>query len=171
MGPQTKPAHAILDQFHKASEEIGNNSDLLAWLPTLQQYTPGTLAECEEAIDLSRSLAKEWSYEYMHREEDQSDRESLSESLADFLGNREKFKSHGRRISIDQANDHGFATVKLENDQKLQDLVLSVFHATIHTHTGRGIDKIIENHDGRSVLKTRTVKEGQGSNPDRSQSG
>ena len=41
----------------------------------------------------------------------------------------------------------------LEKDQKEQDLVLSVFHATTHTFVGTTAVKIIENHLGKAFIK------------------
>jgi len=43
----------------------------------------------------------------------------------------------------------------LENDQELQDLVLSVFHATTHTFNGTTAVKIIENHNGKAFIKAQ----------------
>ncbi len=43
--------------------------------------------------------------------------------------------------------------VPLEKDQTLQDLVLSVFHATTHTFNATGAVKILENHLGKAFIK------------------
>ena len=45
----------------------------------------------------------------------------------------------------------------LEEDQQLQDLVLSVFHASTHTFNGTAAVKIIENHIGKAFIKLRPV--------------
>ena len=45
----------------------------------------------------------------------------------------------------------------LEKDQTLQDLVLSVHHATMHTFAGTGAVKIVENHLGRAFVKVAQV--------------
>ena len=45
----------------------------------------------------------------------------------------------------------------LEDDDKLQDLVLSVFHATTHTFDGTGAVKIIENQLGKAFIKQVVV--------------
>ena len=41
----------------------------------------------------------------------------------------------------------------LEDDQELQELLLSVFHATTHTLMGTSAAKIIENHMGKAFIK------------------
>jgi hypothetical protein len=47
----------------------------------------------------------------------------------------------------------GLRISDLESDQKLQDLVLSVFHATTFTFDSTPATKIIENHIGRAFIK------------------
>ena len=41
----------------------------------------------------------------------------------------------------------------LEKDSQLQDLVLSVFHATTHTFSSTPAMKIIENQNGKAFIK------------------
>jgi hypothetical protein len=41
----------------------------------------------------------------------------------------------------------------LEDDSDLQDAMLSVHHAVIHTLAGTGAFKIIENHHGRAFIQ------------------
>ncbi len=47
----------------------------------------------------------------------------------------------------------------LEDDQNLQELVLSIFHATTHTFEGTPAVKIIENHLGNAFIKTAGVQQ------------
>lgn len=154
-GTRSTAAQAILDQFDLAQEEITSNQSLLPWLPILRQYAPGLLAECEEALDLSIELAEEWSEEFMFSSD--PDAGAKASELAEYLADRRSFKSHGRRISREQADENGFNVIPLEDDDNLQDLVLSVFHATIHTHDGTPVVKIIENHSGRAFMKSATT--------------
>lgn len=152
-GRRITAAQAIIDQFEMAKGSIQNRTDLIAWQPLLNQYSVGLLAECREAMGLSRDLAYEWSRDYMHSDESDDDAKALAEELSSFLSDRRKFKSHGRRIDAETAADHGLRVQSLEEDQKLQDNILSVFHAAMHTHSGRPVMKIIENHKGRAVIK------------------
>jgi hypothetical protein len=45
----------------------------------------------------------------------------------------------------------------LEEDQQLQDKVLTVYHAAMHTFAATPATKIIENHDGRAFIKLMQV--------------
>jgi hypothetical protein len=52
----------------------------------------------------------------------------------------------------------GLAVVALERDQTLQDLVLSVFHATMHVFSAsQQPAKIVENHLGRAFVKSQQM--------------
>ncbi|GAB3690784.1 S49 family peptidase [Salinarchaeum chitinilyticum] len=152
-GHRMTAAQAIVDQFSMAQESINNHTDLIAWQPLLNQYSVGLLAECNEAMGLSRDLAREWAEEYMHSDKSANEAERLADEISSFLSDRQKFKSHGRRIDRDLAAANGLDVESLESDQELQDAVLSVFHATMHTHAGRPVMKLIENHQGRAVIK------------------
>jgi len=143
-------AFAVLDQFEMASSDIENYSDLTVWKPILDKIDPGTLAECNEAIELSKSLAKEWAEEYMH--DNKSDADDTAQQLAEFLSDRRAFKSHSRRIDRSQASNHGFEIKELEEDDTLQDLVLSIFHSTMLAHENTDLVKIIENQNGRNSM-------------------
>ena len=45
----------------------------------------------------------------------------------------------------------------LETDSVFQDLVLGVFHATMHTFNGTPAAKIVENHQGRAFVKLHQI--------------
>jgi len=68
----------------------------------------------------------------LHAEED-PDRQLKSVAIADWLGNAKEHKTHGRPIMIEQARDKGLIVERLEDDQELQERVLSVFHAAMVT--------------------------------------
>lgn len=61
-------------------------------------------------------------------------------------------QSHSLGIDREQARSHGVKIEDLEADQALQDAVLSVHHATMHTLQGPAV-KIVENHLGRTFAK------------------
>ena len=150
-GPRMAPAQAILDQFDLAVAECKDPTKLAAWLPMLGQYGPDLLVQCKNACDLSQELARCWLQEWMFGG-DGGDQEKAAE-IAQWLGNHNEFKAHGRPIGRSTLESKGMKVEALESDQALQDLVLSVFHATIHTLTGTPALKIIENHLGKAFIK------------------
>jgi len=81
----------------------------------------------------------------------ESDGERKAKDIAEWLGNAKVHKMHGRPIGIDQAITKGLKIEKLEDNQDLQEAVLSVFHATIVTFQVTDCVKMVENHNGRGV--------------------
>ncbi|MDP3049705.1 MAG: hypothetical protein Q8N12_09825 [Thermodesulfovibrionales bacterium] len=153
IGLQSVPAQAILDQFDKAKEECQDPKLLGHWLPILSQYGPALIVQCENAIALSKTLLTEWLERYMFSGD--PDAAEKAKNIADYLSDHKEFKSHGRHISRDKAKELKLNIENLEDDQELQDLVLSVFHATTHTFNGTGAVKIIENHNGKAFVKVQ----------------
>ena len=148
-GYRAVPAYAIIEQFNKAKEECRKDiSNLPAWLPTLSQYHPGLLAECQNAIDLSKELVEKWLGAYMLKGNTKKAKE-----IAKKLSDHKYFKSHDRRINYEEAKKLGLKVSMLEDDQKLQDIVLSLFHATTITFDNTLVVKVIENHDERRFIK------------------
>lgn len=151
LGVRMVPAQAIVDQFEKAKEECADPKKLAAWAPMLAQYGPDLLMACQNAQDLSKQLVSEWLGTWMFAgEEDAKDRAS---AVAEWLADHKEFKDHGRPISRDEAIAHGLKVEFLEENQEIQDAVLSAFHATSHTFANSSCAKIIENNMGRAFLK------------------
>jgi len=154
VGTKAVPAQAILDQFRKAQEECKDPELLASWLPMLSQYGPALLVECENALDLSQELVSRWLKQYMFRGDREAEQKSRASAAA--LADHKTCRSHSRHLSRDQVKSlggHGLVVDDLESDQKFQDAVLSVFHATVHTFGGTGAAKIVENHLGRAYVK------------------
>ena len=160
VGVQAVPAQAILDQFELAKSECEDPKKLGSWLPILSQYGPALLIQCRNALELSKKLVSEWLEAYMFA--DVENAKSISEKIAGDLADHKEFKSHGRHINRDKAKEMGLIIEDLEEDQELQDLILSVFHATTHTFNGTNAVKIIENHNGMAFIKQQRILIQQG---------
>lgn len=155
LGVRAVPAQAILDQFDRAQQECTDPAKLSAWLPMLSQYGPDILVQCESALDMSKDLVRTWLETYMFR--DFEDRSQKAERVSDWLSGHKNFKSHARHIPRAEVEDNQLAVIRLEKDERFQDLALSVFHATTHTFTGTPAVKIVENHTGRAFIQQRVV--------------
>ena len=73
--------------------------------------------------------------------------------IARTLVNAEIFKSHARHIDPYVCREIGLKVKLLEEVPELQDAVLSVHHACIHTLTRGRVLKLIENHTGKTFLQ------------------
>lgn len=147
------PARAILDQFARAERECSADpSKLGAWLPILQQYGPSLLEECEKAEALAKRLVAAWLERYMFA--GKRNRKQRAERVANYFADYTIHQSHGLGIDRDQARSVGVVVEDLEDDPALQDAVLSVHHAAMHTLAGPAL-KIVENHLGRGFYKVQ----------------
>lgn len=150
-GPRSAPAKAILNQFELAKKECKDASNLAAWMPILRGYMPGLLTQCEDSRTLGVKMVSTWLKQYMFAGD--KDAETKADAIAEWFADYESFQSHGRRVSPDEAIKKGLKVVWLESDNILQDAVLSVHHATMHTFSGTPASKIIENHNGRAWVR------------------
>jgi hypothetical protein len=157
LGGQAVPAQAVLDQFDMAKQDCQDPKLLGAWAPILPQYGPALLIQCQETLKLSKELVAKWLTQYMFKNIKDATPAVRAAAVADSLANHTAFKTHGRPIDRDYARSLGLDVDDLEKDQKLQDLVLSVFHATTHTFNGTPAVKIIENHDGRAFVRSFVI--------------
>jgi len=150
VGIQALPAHAILEQFKKAQDDCRDNPrNLNSWLPMLSQYGPALLVRCQDQIDFGKELVKNWLNSYMFKNEETS----KPATIADFLSKHSNFKTHGKHISAVKAKDLGLKIEMLEDNQDLQDKVLSAFHATMHAFSRTNTAKVVANQNGNCFLK------------------
>ena len=151
-GPRSAPAKAILNQFELAKKECKEPANLAAWMPILRTYAPGLLTQCVASQELAVRMVSRWLAKYMFAGE--IDAAEKAEKIASWFADYESFQSHGRRVGPEQALEQNVKVVGLESDQHLQDAVLAVHHATMHTFSGTIAAKIIENHHGRAWVST-----------------
>lgn len=139
------PAHSILADFERAKSEISANPDAAkVWIPKLLEIPNGFLDLCTKTIMLSKSKVAEWLNLYMFKDV----MDKPGEAIASWLGDFNEHKTHGWPINYQLAREKGLKITLLEDDQELQDKVLSVFHATLVTFDVAPCVKIIENHLG-----------------------
>lgn len=151
LGIRMVAAQAIVDQFDLAKAECADPTKLAAWAPMLAQYGPDLLIACKNAQDLSKQLVSEWLAKWMFEGDEAATEKACT--IADWLGSHQEFKDRGRPISRDEAAAKGLKIQYLEENQDLQDAVLSTFHAAAHTFASTACAKIIENDRGRAFLK------------------
>ena len=153
-GQMSVPAHTILADFEKARKDIMSDPKLgNLWAPRLASLPPGFLNLCEQTIALSKEKVKLWIYKYMFKGSDLDKAKEISE----WLGKFDEHRTHGRPIGYDLAKAKGLNVTRLEDDQPLQEAVLSVFHATMVTFQSSGAIKIIENHKGKGHYLVSTI--------------
>jgi len=147
-GQFTAPAHTILNEFEQAKKEIIANPNIAPlWMGKVQSIPPGFLQMCTSSIEMAKTKVKTWLELYMFK--DDKDKTTKANKISEWLGSYNNHKTHGKPISIKDAKRHELKVTALEDDEKLQDLVLSVYHAIQVTFQTSSCLKLIENHNGK----------------------
>lgn len=147
------PAHGVVEEFVRAKEEIRRDqSTIPIWQAIIAKYTPAFIGECEKAVAWSNEMTREWLETGMFGGE-QKPRETI-DRIIDELGDHALTKSHARHLSLARCREIGLKITELEQDQAMQDAVLSVHHACMVTFSATPAYKIIENHEGVAFIKS-----------------
>lgn len=146
------PAHGIREEFERAKREIQDNQgNVPVWQPILAKYFPTLVGEAQKAIEWSEEMVKEWLVSGVFRNDSQ--RDAKADRVIEELGDHALNRSHDRHISLERLRSQTDLNVTaLEDNQNLQDAVLTVHHAFIHTLTQTSAYKIIENHKGIAFI-------------------
>lgn len=118
-------------------------------------YRPTLVGECQKAIVWSEQLVKDWLLRNMLDGDETGSKEVGK--IVEELGNHALTLSHARHLSMERCKEIGLKIVSMEEDKKLQDAILSLHHACMHTLTATPAFKIIENHKGIAFIKIAQV--------------
>ena len=145
------PAHNIVAEFREAKSDLDNNTKAKTyWELQLKKYPAAFFYTVLDAIKLSSTLVTEWLSNYMFSAEPKDEvRKKVKKIVGKLNANN---KSHSRHFTYDFCKDLGLKVEALEDDQELQELVLSVHHAFIITLDATTATKIIENQVGTRYI-------------------
>lgn len=120
----------------------------------LHQYGPDLLVEAENASALSHSVVEVWLSRFMLSKLPARRRKRQARRIATYLTDHSVHLTHARGVFRGELQnfDPDISVTALETDQQLQDLVLTVYHAAMHTFSNTRACKVIENHLGKSYV-------------------
>ncbi len=147
------PTQGIIEEFSKALKEVKKDpATIPIWQAIIGKYPPSFIGECQKSIKWSEEIVKKWLQECMFL--DDTDKESKSSEIVKKLADHNATRSHSRHIGIDECKSYGLNITTMEDmDGDLQDTILTVHHAFMHTFSKSHAIKIIENHDGQAMIK------------------
>jgi hypothetical protein len=146
------PADVVVTEFLRAYEEIKEDmAKAQVWGPILGRYTPSFLSQCEYAVEWSKHFVRDALVSNMLKGHEHAT--ELADEIVASLSSAAVNKAHNKHIHIDQIRDLGISVEVLEDDQGLQDAVLSVHHAFVHTMSSTTALKIVENHEGKAAVR------------------
>ncbi len=146
-------AQSIVDQFEKAKEEILEDKELITiWYPILQTIGPAMLQEAQNALDYGSKIVINWLTRRMFSEF--QNKEIKAEKVAEFFRNASIHKSHGHPINRDEIRANTDLNIyDLEEDQELQEYVLTAYHLITIAFQKTTASKIIETNHNRRWIK------------------
>ena len=151
------PAHGVIEEFNQAKTEIAADPTTMAvWQPIIAKYPPAFIGECAKAITWADQMVKMWLQTGMFADKD--DPAGAATKVLAELSSHALTLSHSRHISMAKAQELGIEVAALEEDQVLQDLVLTVHHAYIQTLAETPAFKIIENQNGIGFITSVNVR-------------
>jgi hypothetical protein len=145
------PAHGVIAEFEEAVREIRRDPDTIPiWQTIVGKYHPTFIGECRNAIELATVIVTRWLIEGMF--ENEADAKKKAERIVKALNNHADTKTHARHIHADEAAAFGLKIRMLEEDAPLQDTVLTIHHAYMHTFANSPAIKIVENQLGNAIV-------------------
>jgi len=146
------PADVVVNEFLRAFEDIKADPDKAhVWAPILNRYTPSFLTQCEYAIDWSRNFVRDCLKINMFSEH--ADCAARADRAVNALSSAALNKTHSKHLHYQDLQGIGLSVELVEEDQHLQDLVLTLHHCMMHTTNLPNVLKIVENQDGRAIVK------------------
>jgi ATP-dependent protease ClpP protease subunit len=140
---------AILDEFAQAQKDVMSDpSSAHLWGTIIGKYHPTLLGACKQYIDWSNIMVSKWLLDNMCAG-DQPKVDKIMKTFSD----HQKQKSHARHISKTECENVGLNITSLEDDQELQNLILTTHHCFMHTFSNTDAVKIIENHNGVAYVE------------------
>jgi len=149
------PAQGVIDEFRHAVDDARNMPHSIPmWSTIIGKYHPTFLGECAKAVEMSKQIVTDWLQENMFSNLPEPQRGTEAKKVAEKLSDHDDSKMHDRHISKEKAKQIGLKIDDLEANNQFQDLVLTVHHTFMHTINKTNTTKIIENHEGVSVIST-----------------
>jgi ClpP class serine protease len=148
------PAIGVIEEIKKAYEQISTDINYAhVWNPILSKLPPSFVQQCQWAVERSESFLKETLSANMFKSLGKRKREAAVALVVDRLTNLGENKCHDRHFHMAECQSMGLKILPLESDEMLQDLVLTIHHCYMHTLTNTPALKIIENQDGKAVVR------------------
>lgn len=144
-------ACGVIEEFEQAVKEVDETpSSAVLWSQIIGKYHPTFLGECQKVVDLSKDMVGEWLKSNMLRND--GDAEQRAKQILDLLCEHRTSVMHNRHFDHKCLKDAGMHVVMMEDDKKLQDLILTLHHAFMISFQMSNTLKIIESNIGTPWL-------------------
>ncbi|WP_298523539.1 S49 family peptidase [uncultured Methanobrevibacter sp.] len=133
------PARTVIEEFELAKKEIEENPKSVPyWRILLDKYPVNFLFECKNSMDWAKEILEK-SLKYSMFKDDNP---AIIDKIVYELTLGEATKSHSRNLSPKKCREIGLKIKFIEEDEELQDLILSIHHACINYFNQKNVSKI-----------------------------
>lgn len=147
-------AHALLEGMNKIKEEVVATGTLnRAYIPILQNISPGELQHAQNVYDFARDLVADWLVRYkfrdwtVHQSTGQAvtaeQRIERAREIADELRNHGKWKTHGRSIKIEDLRAMRLRITDYSEQKELCDAIRR-YHTLLQMTFDTNVFKLFE---------------------------
>lgn len=152
---QGVPAEGIIEEFKRAIQETQETPNrALIWREIINQYTPTFVGECQKALNMSRHLVRGWLEDCMLKDEIR--KKDRSKRIIKNLASHNASKAHNRHYDCTKCQELGLKVSPLEQDQDLQERVLSLYHCYVLSFSRfPEVIKYIESIEGQFAFQAQ----------------
>ncbi len=137
---------AVLDEFQDAVKQVSvNPASLGLWQTIISKYRPTDLTACQNAVKWAEKLATDWLTQV-------NPQINVKDVLDVFLNHKHSF-SHAKHMSKSECKNAGLNIGNLEDNQALQDAVLSLHHCYMIYFDKFMVSKVVENQNNGSFIQ------------------
>lgn len=152
-------AEAFLEGLNKIKEEVQKNGLNLAYVPILQNISPGEIQNCENAQNFSQKLVSEWLAEYKFKTWEKhrtlgkptsgqpvtkDEKIARAKEIGAKLCNHSNWLTHGRSIKMEDFTSMGLEITDYSADPKLNNALIRYHTLLRMTFDSTTIYKIFE---------------------------
>jgi len=119
----------------------------------MQQYRPTFLGQCKQAIEWTNTFVAEQLKSIMFDGDPEA--QQKADKIVKMLSDADEHKAHERHIPVAKCIEMGLRVKMLEDDNDLQDLVLTIHHCYMQAMMNTACFKIIENHTGTAFVRNQ----------------
>lgn len=152
-------ADAFLQGLDKIKEDAAKQKKLeLAYIPMLQNLSPGEIQHCENAQNFAQTLVREWLVKYKFanwskhassgKEVTEQEKIDTANDIATQLGKHSHWLTHARSIKIDDLRSMGLKVINYAEDTDLNDAIVR-YYTLLQMTFETNIYKIYETPDSQ----------------------
>lgn len=154
-GSKVFSADAFLKGLEKIKEEVESKGQLnRAYVPILQNISPGEIQNCENLLTFSQSLVTDWLSKYKfkfwkthsstNKKVTDKEKKQRAQEIAKILCNHGRWLTHGRSITLIDLREMGLKVTDYSEDKNLDEAISRYYTLLKMTFDTSNIFKVYE---------------------------